>query len=232
MRRPSLDKRAFYSQPAVSEAYDRQRFGGASGARVNAREIDIVLRLLPPDGRVLDLACGTGRVTTAIADRGQPVVGLDYSPPMAEKTASQGIPTVIGDGFRVPFAKATFDGVVSIRFAFHWSDLRGLLAEMGRVGRPGATIVFDTYSWTPRAALAIGNQTWGGKVHLHAPRKVAATAKELGLTVERAYPCFLFSPYLYRLAPLPLEQLFERLERKVPREWLCRVFWQLRVADR
>src|SRR3954471_12937272 len=115
MRRPLLDKRAFYSQPAISQAYDQQRFGGASGARVNEREITIVQRLLPPMGRVLDLACGTGRVTAALAARGQSIVGLDYSPPMAATTKQLGVPTVIGDGFQVPFQDDAFDSVISIR---------------------------------------------------------------------------------------------------------------------
>ena len=123
-----------------------------------------------------------------------------------------------------------FDGIVSIRFAFHWADLQSILAEMARLGRPGASLVFDTYTWTPRAALALGNHAWGGKVHLHSPREVPTLAQELGLTVAQAYPCFLFSPYLYRLAPLPLEQTFERIERRIPRGWLCRVFWHLRVG--
>ena len=229
MKRSSLDKRSFYSQPEISDTYDEQRFGGASGARVNQREIDIVLRMLPPIGRVLDLACGTGRVTFAVAQRGQPVVALDYSSPMAQKVAAAGIPTVVADGFATPFATASFDAVISIRFGFHWPDLRPLLAEMRRVTVPGGTLVLDTYSWTPRAALALGSARWGGKVHLHSRQEVSLLAAAEGLRVVDIHPCFLFSPYLYRLAPLPMERMLEKIETAVPRSWLCRVFWKLTV---
>lgn len=221
------DKRTFYSQPEISEVYDEQRFGGASGARVNAREIGIALEMLPSEGRVLDLACGTGRLAQALTQRRQPVVALDYSPPMAVRTAKAGIPTVIADTFGTPFTSGCFDAIVSLRFAFHYADLEPLLAEMRRLGRPGAALVFDTYSWSPRAAIPLGARRWGGVVHLHSRRAVAEVATRLDLRVERVFPCFLFSPYLYRLAPLPLERAFEALEPRMPSGLLCRAFWKL-----
>jgi SAM-dependent methyltransferase len=225
--RPCLDKRTFYSQPEISDTYDQQRFGGASGARVNARELEIALAMLPSGGRVLDLACGTGRLSQAIAARGQSVVGIDYSPPMAVKTASLGVPTAVADAFATPFISSAFDAVVSLRFTFHWPDLRALLAEMQRVAKPGAPLVFDTYTWSPRSAIALGQRRWGARVYPRRPHEVAGVARTLDLRIDEVRPCFLFSPYLYRLAPLPLERAFESLERRVPRSWLCRVFWKL-----
>jgi ubiquinone/menaquinone biosynthesis C-methylase UbiE len=88
MRRSWLSKREFYSRPDVAREYDRQRFGGLSGARVNERELEIVESLLPPSGRVLDLACGTGRLTHRLAARGYDVVALDSSPAMLRHTLS------------------------------------------------------------------------------------------------------------------------------------------------
>lgn len=223
----SLEKRSFYSRPEISEAYDRQRFGGPSGARVNERELALALDMLPPSGRVLDLACGTGRVSRAVAARGQLVVGVDYSPPMAARTGAFGVPTVVGDAFSAPFPPECFESVVSLRFAFHYPNLHGLLAEMRRLARPGGTLVFDTYSWTPRSIVALGARAWGGRVYVHSRPEVAREATALGLRIERIEPCFLFSPYLYRLAPLPLERLFEVVESRIPSSWLCRVFWKL-----
>jgi SAM-dependent methyltransferase len=222
-----LDKRAFYSLPEVSESYDEQRFGSPSGARVNAREIGIVLGMVPTDGRVLDLACGTGRVSRALAERGQPVIAVDYSPPMAVMTAGRGIPTAIADAFATPFMSSTFDAVVSLRFAFHQPHLEPLLAEMRRLIAPGGCLVFDTYSWSPRAAMALGSGRWGGRVWVHSPQEVRRAANDLRLCVDAVSPCFLFSPYLYRLAPLTLERVFESLEGHLPSAWRCRVFWKL-----
>lgn len=225
------DKREFYRRPEVSAAYDDQRFGGASGARVNQRELDMVLSMLPTTNPVLDLACGTGRLTRALQDRGQAVIGLDASPAMCQRAAAAGATVVIGDSFQAPFAESMFAGVVSLRFAFHFAELEPLLREMRRVVEPGGTLVFDTYSWSPRAAFAFGRSSWGGRVHLHSRNEVAALATHLSLRVDEVRSCFLFSPYLYRLAPLPLERLFEALEPRVPRSWLCRVFWKLTRLD-
>jgi SAM-dependent methyltransferase len=223
------DKRSFYSQPEISASYERQRFGGASGARVNARELSLALSMLPATGATLDVACGTGRLALAIAERGQPVVGVDYSPAMASLAASRGVPTAVGDAFALPFPAGTFDAVVALRFAFHYAELDPLLREMRRVARPGATLVFDTYSWSPRAIIPLGPKQWGGLVQLHPRREVARVAASLGLRLAHDERCFLFSPYLYRLAPLPIERVFEAMERHVPPSLLCRVFWQFIV---
>ena len=222
------EKREFYRRSDVSDSYDEQRFGGASGRRVSQRELEIVLGMLPTEGRVLDLACGTGRLTRALVHRGR-VTGLDASPAMAEKAASSGAPIVVGDAFQTPFGNGSFAAVATVRFAFHWPNLRPLLEEMRRLVKPGGTLVLDTYSWSPRSALALASGRWGGRVYLHPRNEVAALATHLGLHVDRVEPCFLFSPYLYRLAPLPLERAFEALEERVPPSWLCRVFWKLRT---
>jgi SAM-dependent methyltransferase len=222
-----MDKRTFYRQPDVVEAYDRQRFSGASGERVGRREIDLALDMLPTTGTVLDLACGTGRVSEALLGRGQTAVGLDYSPPMAARATALGVPAIVGDAFATPFPDGAFDAVVSLRFAFHYAELASLLNEMRRVTHKDGVVVLDTYSWSPRAAVPLGKSAWGGKVHLHSRAEVAQEAARANLRVTRVEPCFLFSPYLYRLVPLPVEQAFERLERHVPSDWLCRVFWRL-----
>jgi ubiquinone/menaquinone biosynthesis C-methylase UbiE len=88
MRRSWLSKREFYSRPDVAREYDRQRFGGLSGARVNERELEIVESLLPPSGRVLDLACGTGRLTHRLTAGGYQVIAIDSSFPMLREMLS------------------------------------------------------------------------------------------------------------------------------------------------
>jgi SAM-dependent methyltransferase len=45
---------------------------------------ELVLRLLPPGGLVLDLGCGTGRWCAVAAERAGQVIGLDTSPTMLE----------------------------------------------------------------------------------------------------------------------------------------------------
>jgi trans-aconitate 2-methyltransferase len=87
----------------------------------------VAARLAPADGeRILDLGCGTGRLTEEIAQLpGIFVVGLDYSEAMLRQVRRQGPRTngvlpvyVRGDGAALPFARA-FDAVFSAA-VFHW----------------------------------------------------------------------------------------------------------------
>lgn len=109
-----------------------------------------VLERLPLDGgeHVLDLGCGTGRITEAIArrvPRGR-VVGLDRSEAMLE-TASRwlaehapDVGLVLGDGASLPFARA-FDAVFSAA-TFHWiHDHSALFRSIVTSLRPGGRLV-------------------------------------------------------------------------------------------
>ena len=101
--------------------------------------------------RVLDLACGTGDSSIAIA-QGLPaatVTGLDLSEGMLEVMKEKvgradlgnRITAVRGDGECLPFADGTFDRV-SIAFGIrNFQNREQGLAEMLRVLRPGGLLV-------------------------------------------------------------------------------------------
>jgi hypothetical protein len=93
--------------------------------------------------------------------------------------------------------------------------------------RPGGHFVFDTYRWAPRAVVAVGQRQWGGKVFLHSTSIVQAAAERAGLEVSASESCFLCSPYLYRLLPLPAVKALARVEKLVPEAARVRAFWRL-----
>lgn len=116
-----------------------------------------------PGERVLDVACGTGALTLAAAERAGPkgsVVGLDVNPAMLavarRKLAS--IEWCEGPAEALPFADASFDAVVSQFGMMFFTDRVAALGEMWRVLCPGgrlAVAVFDTIEQAPGyAALA------------------------------------------------------------------------------
>lgn len=227
----SLRKRQFYAQPQVASAYETLRFGGASGAWVNAREINLVLAFLPAAGRVLDLGCGTGRLANALAPR-QSVFGVDTSNAMLAQARERTGPVFAqADAFTLPFADAAFDAVTALRFAFHFESLDTFLRQARRVVKPGGVVVFDTYLWSPRAWLPIDRARWGMGVYVHPPRRVEASAQQIGFRVQARQTCFLFSPYLYRRLPLALVRGLERIEAHLPPRFHARVFWKLERAD-
>ena len=102
-------------------------------------------RLNPrPGERVLDVGCGTGRLTAEIASAtGSFTVGLDRSAAMlaeAVEHAGRVVAFVRGDGARLPFVQA-FDAVFS-GATFHWiPDHDQLFGSIYDALRPGGRLV-------------------------------------------------------------------------------------------
>ena len=107
----------------------------------------VLARLAPAAGeRILDLGCGTGRLTTEVAAAtGNLTIGLDASSAMLRQaaTAHPGatLAFVQGDGAALPLAPGTFDAVFSTA-TFHWiADHDRLFAAVHAVLVPGGRLV-------------------------------------------------------------------------------------------
>lgn len=103
-----------------------------------------------PGKAVLDLGCAGGFMAEALEDRGATVTGIDPAHQAIDAArahaASQGhaITYDIGVGEALPYADAAFDAVVCVDVLEHVQDLPMVLAEVGRVLRPGGLFLFDT----------------------------------------------------------------------------------------
>ena len=81
----------------------------------------------------LDVACGTGHSSSALAQMSDSVVGIDISMPMlAEAEEAAAINYVCSAAEELPFGRAAFD-LISVGLAFHWFDQQRFLAEANRV---------------------------------------------------------------------------------------------------
>jgi trans-aconitate 2-methyltransferase len=110
---------------------------------------------------VLDVGCGDGFISRAIADMVPEgyVVGVDPSPGML--AAAQVVPRrqtragpwfVRADARRLPFAEQ-FDAVVSFN-ALHWvPQQRQALAAIASVAHPGAQVLIQVVCASPRTSL-------------------------------------------------------------------------------
>lgn len=114
-------------------------------------------------GRVLELGCGTGRVTLPLARAGVRLVGVDRSAPMllrAQRRISRSrlaqTPRLVRADIRtLPFAaQAPFDLVIApygiLQSLVRESDLRDTLGSVARVLKRGGTLGVDLVPDLPR----------------------------------------------------------------------------------
>jgi ubiquinone/menaquinone biosynthesis C-methylase UbiE len=150
----------------VREEFARQadRFGSAAATTrsdLTRRIVDAV----PAEGIVLDLACGPGIVSAALAPKARQIVGLDLTPQMLanarRRCTSAGLGNVAfveGSAGDLPFAAAAFDAVVTRLSIHHFGEPARVLDEMRRVLRPGGSLVLaDVVSAADREKSALHN---------------------------------------------------------------------------
>jgi tellurite methyltransferase len=150
--------------PSSQSDWDAKHRLAAAGAP--AEPVSIVRELLPllPRGPALDLACGTGRHTLLLAERGQHVLGLDWSSvalnilevraraerisvkrvgsfETSGRRASRGIELFQTDLEQVELPEQTFDLVLCFQYL-----QRSLIPQMTCALRPGGVLLFETYT--------------------------------------------------------------------------------------
>jgi ubiquinone/menaquinone biosynthesis C-methylase UbiE len=110
-------------------------------------------------GRVLELGCGTGRISLPLARAGVPIVGIDRSGPMLARAAARARrrdgrrrrgkrPLLVrGDIRALPFPDAHFGLVIAaygiLQSLVRERDLAATLAAVRRVAAPGALVGID-----------------------------------------------------------------------------------------
>jgi demethylmenaquinone methyltransferase/2-methoxy-6-polyprenyl-1,4-benzoquinol methylase len=106
-----------------------------------------------PGGNVLDVGVGTGDMALALLRRwpGITIAGVDQTAEMMRlgqrKPEAGQIGWAQGDGLRLPFPDAYFDGVVSAFLLRNVPDVPAALAEQYRVIQPGGRVVCLEMTW-------------------------------------------------------------------------------------
>lgn len=112
------------------------------------------------DGKILDVGCGAGRVTSVLAARGYDATGVDISRSLLARANSEypDIEFVLSDVSDLPFASDSYKYVM---FAFNGLDYlvpvelrRDALREIRRVLAPSGTFLFSSHNqWYALPAL-------------------------------------------------------------------------------
>jgi demethylmenaquinone methyltransferase/2-methoxy-6-polyprenyl-1,4-benzoquinol methylase len=145
----SSEKRGYVRRMfgAIAPRYDLMNRLMTLGRDQVWRRTVVRLCALPPGGRLLDVATGTGDIAYEAlrADPTARIVGLDLTPEMMElgrrKQHGQSFPFTEGDGLALPFGDDTFDAIASGFMMRNVVDIKLAFAEQMRVVRPGGRVV-------------------------------------------------------------------------------------------
>lgn len=147
--------------------------------------------------RILDVGCGTGSLTFAIADKlpRASIVGMDYSPAFIDFARSKSNASRFqfeqGDAAALRYADATFDAAVSLLVLNFVPAAERAAREMRRVTKPGGLVAAAVWDFKggltfirvladTAAVLDATGETFRAK-QFSAPGEFAATWSAMGL---------------------------------------------------
>ena len=111
------------------------------------------------DGDFLDVGCGGGVATNALAEMGFKISGVDLAENALEEARREAkamnikVPRYdVGSVYNLPYKNESVDGVLMSDVMEHFHDLRKAASEVFRILKPGGVLVLDTinrnrFSW-------------------------------------------------------------------------------------
>jgi 2-polyprenyl-3-methyl-5-hydroxy-6-metoxy-1,4-benzoquinol methylase len=122
--------------------------------------LDFLLAHVPPGARVLDVGCGEGWFTAALAAAGREAVGIDVAEePLRRARAREpglDLRRVPAEGGWPSLRDVSFDAVWAGEVIEHVADTAGWLSEVRRVLRSGGTLVLSTPAHELLTRMALG----------------------------------------------------------------------------
>jgi 2-polyprenyl-6-hydroxyphenyl methylase/3-demethylubiquinone-9 3-methyltransferase len=147
---------------------------------------------------ILDVGCGAGLASEALARQGAVVTGLDAAGAALDAARAHAAAGELAITYREGLpedlpAGETFDAVIALEVIEHVADRRAFLAALARVAKPGGLIVLSTLNRTPRSfvmakvgaeyllrMLPVGTHDWKMFV---TPGELGAELRAAGLVV-------------------------------------------------
>jgi ubiquinone/menaquinone biosynthesis C-methylase UbiE len=237
-----------YFAADFAKTYDNVRLGDNFNRYKHYAEIRSTIDLLQCEGgSILEVGCGTGRVTKELAQGGFRILPTDPSPPMLKQYVAKSSlpPPVNANGIALPFSEGCFNGSCSLRVIWHlptWNNFDEMLMEMARVSSTFVIVdVANERKWNhplirPLAAIYFAIFPQQGYAHktsrLLTLEQFTQLTEKFGLSIDRVLPLDVLSPIWLRLLPTAITRhlypMLYRLELAMsklipPGRWLVRL---------
>jgi SAM-dependent methyltransferase len=132
----------------VADEYTRHISGELAEKPVDRALVDRFVEQVGP-GRVCDVGCGPGHVTSYLRERGCDAFGVDVSARMVElaSTLNPGVDFLIGDLRALPVRPRSLAGIVCFYSLIHLEadELASALAGLGVALRPGGQLLLAVH---------------------------------------------------------------------------------------
>lgn len=172
---------------------------------LNPVRLDYVRQRLAPNGltgqRVLDVGCGGGLLSEALAKAGAQVTAIDLAPELVKVARLHTLESGVQVDYQVKAVEAlaaerpgSFDAITCMEMLEHVPDPAAIIAACATLLRPGGRLFVSTLNRTPAAfALAIVGAEYVARLlpkgtHRYAdfikPSELAAWLREAGLQTE------------------------------------------------
>jgi ubiquinone/menaquinone biosynthesis C-methylase UbiE len=171
--------------------------------RAPERLVEILADPLPRGGAILDVANGLGAQDPVIARVASPrlltavnITEFQLRAGRERLSSAEAFP-VVADAVRLPFREASFEGLICVEAAFHFSSRAAFFAEALRVLRPGGVLSMSdvTVERRPRtvrdaAAGLLLLRIWGMRTRqLASVGRIAGLAEAAGFADVRVELC-------------------------------------------
>lgn len=205
-------------QRVLRALYPEMAAGGYSRCDPIVEFYGRVQSLLPPNGTVLDLGAGRGRLAIVgsawrrklvdLRGEGRTVVAVDPDPAVLTNTSVDQAQVMVGH--EIPLPDHSVDLVVANWVLEHVEDAQTMAAEIDRVLRPGGWLCGHTPN--RNGYVAVGNRVVPASLHAAVLQRVLPDRQTRDVfpayyrmntvrTIQRLFPGYLHASYGYEGPP-------------------------------
>ncbi|MBU3956888.1 glycosyltransferase [Patescibacteria group bacterium] len=193
-----------YALTKVAEEYEQKRLGSNFGRYKHFAELNSLFKLLPKkDWQILEVGCGTGRITKELVKREYKVFPIDSSPAMlAQYRQKPGLPKPqLADTTQLSFLDNSFPIVLSLRVIWHLpkEDIAKMFSEVARVSSNLVILDITNKKRWPKIYLNLQQHTY-----FFTWEEFVDLCKDSNLKIEERIPLDTLAPFWLNFLPSKL----------------------------